>query len=320
MATMEQQALDADAARYVEMARSSSRPSFESLSVADARAFYRAARDTANLPSIEVGNVEDDYLGGRGGSIAVRRYLPATIVPGPQPAVLFFHGGGWVIGDLDTHDSICRHIVAATGLQLIAVDYRLGPEHRFPAAVDDATDTHAMLINRADAWDIDPGRIILAGDSAGGALALVTALQARDMCRPLPIAQGLFYPVADLRGETASYAGVRDVPITAATMTWFRDCYLADPAAAADWRASPLLASSYASVPPTFITVCGADPLHDEGMALASRLYTSGVPVLLRHLPGQVHGYLTLGRLIEEAGATIEAFAGFVRKQLDCRR
>lgn len=316
MATVEQ-ALDADAARYVDMARQQNRPRFESLSVADARAFYRAAKDTANLPSIEIGSVCDDYLGGRGGSIAVRRYLPVDVAPGAQPAILFFHGGGWVIGDLDTHDSICRHMVAATGLQLIAVDYRRGPEHRFPAAVDDATDTHAMLIDRAGAWNIDPDRIILAGDSAGGAMALVTAIHARDMCRPLPMLMGLFYPVGDLRGGTASYAEVRDVPITAATMRWFREHYLANPADAADWRASPLLASSYVSLPPTFITVCGADPLHDEGMALASRLYTTGVSVTLRHLPGQVHGYLTLGRLIDEASASIAAFAGFIRAHLD---
>lgn len=304
--------LDQDVAEFLAAVSASGRPAFETLSVADARAFYRGGRDTVNLPSVEVGNVSDEFFGGRGGPVGLRRYMPARPSVGAQPAILFYHGGGWVIGDLDTHDSICRHLVAATGLQLIAVNYRLAPEHRFPAAVEDAIDAHAILIDRAAAWGIDPQRIVLMGDSAGGGLALVVALHAREMCLPLPAAQALFYPVTDLRGHTESYARVRDVPITARTMAWFAGHYLERPEQAGDWRASPLLAATLASLPPTFITICGEDPLYDEGKALAARLYRGGGTVELRDLPGQVHGYLTLGRKLAEAHRSIAAASAFV--------
>jgi acetyl esterase len=303
-----------DVDTFLDGIRASGRPSFETLSVADARSFYRAGRDTVNLPPVDVGAVLDDSFGGRGGPVKVRRYLPPGTAHGAQPAILFFHGGGWVIGDLDTHDSICRHVVAASGLQVIAVDYRLAPEHRFPAAVEDAIDAHATMVDRAADWGADPRRIALMGDSAGGALAMVVAMHARDMCLPLPVAQALFYPVADLRGQTESYARIADVPITARTMAWFRDHYLEHGDQAADWRCSPLLARSYASLPPSFITICGRDPLYDEGKALAARLYRKGITVSLRDLPDQIHGYLTLGRALGEARQSIDAAAAFIRR------
>lgn len=304
--------LDEDVAAFLAAVRASGRPAFETLSVADARAFYRGGRDTLNLPSVEIGDVSDECFGGRGGPVGLRHYRPARSLVGAQPAILFYHGGGWVIGDLDTHDSICRHLVAATGLQLIAVDYRLAPEHRFPAAVEDSIDAHAILIDRAAEWGIDPQRIVLMGDSAGGGLSLVVALHARDMCLPLPVAQALFYPVTDLRGRTESYARVRDVPITARTMAWFAGHYLQHPEQAGDWRTSPLLATTLASLPPTFIAICGEDPLYDEGKALAARLYRGGNIVELRDLPGQLHGYLTLGRKLAEAERSIAAASAFV--------
>jgi acetyl esterase len=304
---------DPDVEAFLSAARAAGRPSFESLSVADARSQYLKGRDTVNLPSIPVGAVIDESFGGRGGPVAMRRYLPVAMKPCAQPAILFFHGGGWVIGSLETHDSICRHIVIAAGLQVIAVDYRLAPEHRFPAAVEDAIDAHATLIDRATDWGIDQDKIVLMGDSAGGGLAMVVALHARDMCLPLPIAQVLFYPVADLRGGTASYERVKEVPITSQTMLWFADHYLDSPGQAADWRASPLLAKSFASLPATFIAICEEDPLHDEGKALAARLYREGIAVTLRDLPGQIHGYLTLGRPLGEALRSIEAAATFLR-------
>lgn len=303
---------DADVAALLHRMRVTRRPSFETLSVADARLFYRGGRDTVNLPPVAVGAVINVSFGGRGGPVTVRRYLPVNGSRDAAPAILFFHGGGWVIGDLDTHDSICRHVVATSGLQVIAVDYRLAPEHRFPAAVEDAIDAYATTVDRAANWGVDPRRIALMGDSAGGGLAMVVALQARDMCMPLPIAQALFYPVADLRGRAESYARVANVPITGRTMEWFRDHYLESPDQAADWRVSPLLARSYASLPPSFITICGHDPLYDEGQALAARLYREGITVALRDLPGQIHGYLTLGRAIGEAARSLDAAAAFI--------
>jgi acetyl esterase len=313
-------AYDADVEAYLALACAAGRPAFETLPVAEARAFYRSGRDTVNLPPVAVGAVEDLVAEGRAGPIALRRYAPPGALskpdPAPGPAIVFFHGGGWVIGDLDSHDSICRHLAQATGLPVIAVDYRLAPEHRFPAAVDDALDAHGWIVARAALLGVRADALVLAGDSAGGCLALVTALSAAALGRPAAVGQVLFYPVTDLRGNTGSYREVTGVPITAATMAWFAGHYLPDRAAAQDWRASPLLAEGLGALAPTFLTVAGHDPLRDEGLALAKRIRAEGGAVTLRYLPGQVHGYLTLGRLIAEAERTLSASADFVRDLL----
>ncbi|CAH0495276.1 alpha/beta hydrolase [Novosphingobium sp. CECT 9465] len=303
---------DPDVSAYLAMVKATARPSFEQLTVAQARQVYRAARDSVGLPVLAGIETLDDSFAGRQCPVAVRRYLPAGAGEGPAPVIMFLHGGGWVIGDLDTHDAICRHVAMATGLQVVSVDYRLAPEHPSPAAVEDCFDAHAMLINRARTWNVDVRRIVLMGDSAGGALAFATALHARDLCRPMPAAQVLFYPVCDLRGGTASYAQVRNVPITAATMAWFRQHYCTSPADCADWRNSPLLAESLLGLSPTFIAVAGHDPLRDEAFALDKRLRESGCATHMRYLPGHVHGFLTLGGLIGEAQQTITAAADFI--------
>lgn len=303
---------DPDVETYLALVRKAGRPPFETLAVEEARAFYRSGRDTVNLPPVAVGPVTDFTIEGRGGAIGLRHYEPSIASAEARAAILFFHGGGWVIGDLETHDSICRHLVALTGLPLIAVDYRRAPEHVFPAAVDDALDAHGWLVAHADRLNIAADQLILAGDSAGGCLALVAALSAS--VRPTGLL--LFYPVTDLRGDTASYREVTDVPITAATMAWFAGHYLADPADAADWRASPLLAGGLGGLPPVFLTVAGHDPLRDEGVALAECIRAAGGRVSLRLLEGQVHGYLTIGRIVAEARRSLSAAADFVRKVL----
>jgi len=305
-----------DVAAFVRAAQDSGRPGFEDMTVAQARAAYLAGRTTTQLPPVAIGAVSDDSFAGRTGQIPVRRYRPAIVTPGLQPAILFFHGGGWVIGDLDTHDSLCRQIVHATGLQLIAIDYRLAPEHVFPAAVEDACDAHTMLLDRATSWQIDPQRIAIMGDSAGGTLATVVSLHARDRCHPMPFAQVLFYPVADMANESASFAHVTGVPLTGKTLRWFRRRYVPHGQPRDDWRLSPLLADSLAGLPPTFLTIAGHDPLHDEQIAFAGRLRGDGVVVAQRHLPGQIHGYLTLGRLLSEAHRSIDAAAVFLAAQL----
>jgi acetyl esterase len=160
---------------------------------------------------------------------------------------------------------------------------------------------------------IDPADIALAGDSAGGTLAIVSAIMARDGgMEQKPSALLLFYPVTDLRGDTASYKSVQDVPITAATLHWFRDHYIAAPEDVRDWRASPLLAPSLNGLPPCFLTSAGHDPLCDEAFDFAERLRIAGNSVHHRHLPGQVHGYLTLGRIVKEAERSIDAAASFL--------
>lgn len=307
---------DSDVLAYLAMVENAARPPFETLSVDQARAFYRAGRDTVNLPQIAVGAVTDMAMPGRNGPIALRQYLPDRSGRADDGCILFFHGGGWVIGDLDTHDSICRHLTQLAGLPVIAVDYRLAPEHRFPAAVEDALDAHGWVLDNAARLGFRADRLVLAGDSAGGALALVCALAAAGLGRAKPLAQLLYYPVTDLRGGTDSYQSVTGVPITARTMAWFAGHYLPTPSDAADWRASPLIAADFSGLPPTFLAVAGHDPLRDEGLALGARICAAGGELTLRHLPGQVHGYLTVGRVIAEASRTLAASAAFVRDTL----
>lgn len=281
-----------DVAAALELLERTGRPPVETLSVTQARALYRAGRDTVQLLSIPIESVANCELAGR----PARRYRPTG---GGVGAVLFCHGGGYVIGDLDTHDGICRHL-AACGLEVVALEYRLAPEHRFPAAFEDCLAAYWAL----------PGPIAIAGDSAGGALALAVALTAR------PRALALFYPVADVAAEAPSYARVRDVPSSAETMRWFWKHTFATEEDRRDVRASPLRSADLAQLPPVFLTTAGHDPLCDEGLALADALCRAGVRVEHRHLPGQVHGYLTLGRLIGEAERSIAAAGRFLADQL----
>lgn len=277
--------------------RDAGRPPFEALTVAQARAVYRSGRDTVQLPPVFVDEVCDVILAGR----PARRYRPANAGPG---VVLFLHGGGYVIGDLDTHDGICRRLALASGAEVVALDYRLAPEHRFPAAFEDCAAAFAALA---------AGRpTAIAGDSAGGGLALAVALAAQRCPRAL----AMFYPAVDVFAESPSYAATGDVPITAATMHWFWQNTFATADDTADRRASPLRAQRLADCPPTFLTTAGHDPLRDEGLALAGRLANEGVRLDHRHLPGQVHGYLTLGRLIGEAERSIAAAGAFLGAQL----
>lgn len=314
METPRQGPFEADVATLLEIVAASGRPPFEALGVEGARAAYRNGRDTVQLEPVALSEVRDLRLTQ---TLRARMYRP-VVADTAAPGLLYFHGGGWVIGDLDTHDAICRRLALASGRVVVAVEYRLAPEHRFPAAFEDALAAHDAMVAQATAFDIDPADLAVAGDSAGAALAAAVALTASERGTPTPVAAILFYPVTDLRGLTQSYRSVRDVPITGATLHWFRDQYLAEPDEAADWRTSPLLAPSLDDLPPTFVTSAGHDPLCDEAFLFAARLRDSGVSVVHRHLPGQIHGYLTLGRLLGEAERSIAA-AGIFLKGLSHR-
>ena len=290
----------------------SGRLPYERTTVADARAAYRATRDTVQFVSVGVGGVHDTSLRTER-PLTARVYRPISWVPdGLAPSILFFHGGGWVMGDLDTHDTVCRRLANATARTVIAIDYRLAPEHRFPAAAQDAADAYRDLVVGAPDLRLDPADIAVAGDSAGGTLAAVTALGAVQSEFPRPSAALLFYPVTDLRGGSWSYPEASGAALTGRTMEWFRSLYLSRPDDATDWRASPIAAASLIGFPPTFLTSAGHDPLCDEAFQFAERLRDAGVRVVHRHLPGQIHGYLTLGRVIAEAARTIDAAAAFL--------
>lgn len=255
-------------------------PPNDGRSLADLRSDY-ARVVIESQPFVPVTQVLEDSLAGRGGTIKVRRYLPGFRKSSSQPALLFFHGGDWVAGGLHSHDRLCRRVAMLTGQQLVAVDYRLAPENRFPAAVEDAIDSHMLLLSRADAWGIDPVNVSLMGDGAGATLASVVALHARDMCHPMPTAQILFYPVTDMTNPAA------------VTRKLAQARYLRDDTDALDWRASPGLATTFVGLPPTFIAIPRNDPLHDCQQHYADRLADARVTVETWHAAGVPHGFLT---------------------------
>ena len=255
-------------------------------------------------------------------AVAACRALDADGVPlryyegygaAPGRCLLFCHGGGWVVGDLDSHDGVCRQLANLAACRVIAVDYRLAPEHRFPAAVDDAAAALRWVAAHAEALGVDPARIAVGGDSAGGNLAAVLALMGRDGAVPAPCFQMLIYPVTDLAADSAGYDRFSSgVTLTAEAMRWFRDHY-AGPADVGDWRASPLRAD-LAGVAPAFILTVGYDPLCDEGIAYAQRLDTAGVLTSHLHMPTQVHGFLTMGRMIHASATALEIAAAMLRQ------
>lgn len=223
------------------------------------------------------------------------------------PALLYLHGGGFVIGAPETHEDICRILANAAGAVVVSPDYRLAPEHPFPAAIDDCAATLAWMNEEATALGIDPARFLVAGDSAGGNLAAVVALMARDGQVPAVIGQVLIYPVTDQQQTAASYRRyTADFGLTAGAMRWFRDHYLPDEPDRLDWRASPLHASSLQGVAPAFIVLAGHDVLFDEGLAYARRLEAEA-SASSRTWPGQIHGFVSMGRAIPEAREALDA-------------
>lgn len=246
-------------------------------------------------PGPQVVSVSDRTIEGQTGSIPVRVYRP---VEGDTltGAVVFFHGGGFVIGDLDTHDAVCRELCVGTGCTVIAVDYRLAPEHRFPAAVEDCWDVTRWVADHGDAWCIDPRRLVLAGDSAGGNLAAVVALLARDHGGPTLALQVLVYPAVDGAdgGWPSRIDNAEGYLLTAAQMDWFVDHYVPSVALRSDWRVAPLRAASHAGLAPALVITAEFDPLRDEGAAYARALATAGVPVTHTLYEGAIHVFFQL--------------------------
>jgi len=260
-----------------------------------------------DLPTVEVGAVEDRVIPGPAGDMQVRLYRPAGGAA-TLGALVYFHGGGHVIGSLDTHDAIARTLCRDAGILVMSVDYRMGPEHRFPAAVEDAYAATVWLHDHAADFGVDAARIGVGGDSAGGNLALVVSLMARDDGGPALAFQLLVYPVLDYAGGTPSYAtyGEGYGPLEAATMVWFRDYYFSSEADLADWRASPGRAESFIGLPPTLVITAECDVLNHEGTACAARLKADGVPTEHVDFPGMIHAFFGMAPMIDDA---VEALA-----------
>ena len=312
---MDTPALHPDAAKLLDRLRAAGRPPLETLSPAAAREAYAASRAVLQPPPENVANVQNLSIPGPAGPLPLRLYRGAgTADTDVLPALLFLHGGGWVIGDLDSHDGVCRRLANLAACRVIAVHYRLAPEHRFPAAVEDAAAALSWAAENAAALGIAPARIAVGGDSAGGNLAAVLALMGRDGTAPRLSFQLLLYPAVDFAMTTGSYARVTEgVPLTAATMRWFIDHYAPGAEQRLDWRASPLRAESLAGTPPALVLTVGHDPLADEGRAYAGRLEGEGVRVAALHLSDQIHGMLTMGRVIAAADPVLQYAAAALR-------
>ncbi|MBW0101940.1 alpha/beta hydrolase [Pseudonocardia sp. KRD291] len=282
-------------------------PSPESMTVAQNRAMMGDLGELAGPPE-QVARVEDATAPGPGGDIPVRVYVPS--VPGstgPLPTLVYFHGGGWVIGDLDTHDGVCRSLANRAGAVVAAVGYRLAPEHRFPAAVDDAYAAVVWASTAIAGYGGDPARLAVGGDSAGGNLAAVVSQTARDSGGPAIGFQLLLYPVTDRHDDSPSMKqNARGPMLSRAWMEWFTGFYQSGPDDGMDPRMSPARAADLSGLPPALVVTAELDPLRDQGVAYAAKL--AGAGVATEHLPvdGVFHGFIQMAGVLDPAREVLE--------------
>jgi acetyl esterase len=285
------------------------------LSPAEVRAMSRMPPPATQ---IEVGRVEDRRIPGPGGELPVRIYTPAGT--GPFGVLVFFHGGGFVLCDLDTHDPTCRALCRSVGCVVVSVDYRLAPEHRFPAGPEDCYTATRWAAGAAAELGGDPARVAIAGDSAGGNLAAAVALMARDRGGPKLLHQLMVYPVTDCSFETRSYHdNGQGYMLSTAAMKWFWNHYLASEKDGANPYASPLRAADLRGLAPATVITAEYDPLRDEGEAYAARLKEAGVPTELRRYDGVIHGFLGMGEFLSQARDAMEFGARRLREALGVR-
>jgi acetyl esterase len=287
------QELDPEIKLILKLLELSPEPSIENLTAPDARSQIKRLALSLRGPVLHVDRAEPLEIPGPAGPIPARLYV-ADAAAGPPPLLVYFHGGGWVVCDLDTHDNACRFLAREAGVAVLSVDYRLAPEDKFPAAVEDALAAYDHATESAAGLGVDGSAIAVGGDSAGANLGTVVSQLARDGGIPAPAFQLLIYPVTDLSTKRRSYELFEDgFFLTAAHMDWYRDHYLPDLDAALDPRASPLLTPDLSGLPPAYIATAGFDVLRDEGEEYAHRLRDAGVPVALRRHSSFIHGIAT---------------------------
>jgi acetyl esterase len=292
-------------------------PKLHDLAPEQARTFF----DSMRLPSPEIAleRVEDRTLPGPGGEIPVRVYQRDAV--SGRPGLVYFHGGGWVIGSLETHDATCRELADRTGCVVVSVDYRLAPEHPYPAAAEDCYAATAWVASNAASLGIDPSRLAVGGDSAGGNLAAVVSLMARDRNGPALRFQLLVYPIADCNFETSSYAdNAEGYLLERDAMRWFWDNYVPDPKQRLEPYAAPLRADDLSGLPDALVITAEFDPLRDEGEAYAERLARAGIGATQSRYEGMIHGFFAFGAIVERANEAMAEAAGALRAHLEPRQ
>jgi acetyl esterase len=268
-------------------------------------------------PAPPLARVEDVAIPGPAGPLRARVYDAARERDAARPAVAYFHGGGWVQGDLETHHGLCARLALRSGAAVVAVDYRLAPEHAFPAAVEDCLAAYRWLRAHGAGIGVDPARIAVAGDSAGGNLAAVVSQQAARAGEPVPTCQALIYPALDFTLDTPSHRELADAHIIPRDrIEWYADQYLPSGIDRLDPRASPLRFDDLSGQPPTLVITAGFDPLRDEGHVYARRLTAAKVDVVDREYPGQIHAFVSLTKAIPQGLAATNEVADYLRKTL----
>ena len=312
--------LDPQARALIDLVAARGIPPTHLMTPEEARRLFRERRFFTQPAPPEVTLTRDLVAPGPLGDIPLRLIRPAGAAADVRlPVLVYCHGGGWTIGDVDTHDTLCRELANGAGCAVVSVDYRLGPEHRFPAAVDDVLAATRWVAAQADALALDATRLAIGGDSAGGNLAAVTAIAARD-AGDLPVVfQLLIYPAVDMRATLPSHTTcAQGYMLTADSIAYYRGHYIPDAGQWADWRASPLLREDLQDLPPALVLTAGFDPLRDEGRAYADRLSAAGNRAQYVCFERQIHGFITMGRVIDEANTAVALCIAALRRALTC--
>ena len=312
--------LDAEARNLLDLmdaATKGGRPKLETLPHAIGRKAVDKMSEDGEADPPEVAEVADGGFAGPASEIRFRRYRPMGAKAGLLPTLIYYHGGGFVIGNIETHDSTCRRIANKSRCQVISIDYRLAPEHPFPAPIDDGIAAFRHIRDNAESFGADAARIAVGGDSAGGAMAAVVCQICRDAKETGPAFQMLIYPATDSSQESVSRKQFAEgYFLSGPLMTWFWEAYLPDEDTdLTDLRLSPLLAKVFTVLPPAFVLTAGYDPLRDEGRAYADKLIDAGVKTTYVNYPGTIHGFFSMTRFLkqglkanDEAAAVLGAF------------
>jgi acetyl esterase len=309
--------LDPQARALLDLIEARALPPVHLLSPPEARRFYLERRFFTQGEQRSMGEVRNLSAQTPAGALPLRLYRPEG-VPAQAPALIYLHGGGWVIGDLDTHDVLCREMADRAGCVVLSVDYRLAPEHRFPAAFDDSLAAFRWVRAQAAGLGIDPKRLAIGGDSAGGNLAAACSLALRDAADLDGLRlQLLIYPATDARCVADSHQrNGQGYLLTRESMDYYLGHYLPSSADRADWRASPLLHVDHGGLPPALVLTAGYDPLRDEGRAYADALSAAGSQAQMICFERQIHGFITMGKVLDEAGTAVALCAQALRTAL----